>query len=110
MSDSFVTSLTIVCQALLSMEFPREEYWSAVVFSCIEQLQLHATNSSKVSFHFYYVTNILYFSEYKYFVSLDRFISRHCIIFDAMVNVIISIIYFSVLSLLMYRNARNSCV
>ena len=32
-----------------------------VVFSCFEQLQLHATNSCKFSFHFYSVTNIFKF-------------------------------------------------
>ena len=29
-----------------------------IVFTCIEQLQLHATNSGKFSFHFYSITNI----------------------------------------------------
>ena len=32
MSDSFVTSWTIVCQAPLSMGFPRQEYWSGCHF------------------------------------------------------------------------------
>ena len=31
-SDSFVTPWTIACQAPLSMEFPRQEYWSALPF------------------------------------------------------------------------------
>ena len=29
-----------------------------IVFGCIEQLQLHAANSDKLSFHFYSVTDI----------------------------------------------------
>ena len=33
MSDSFVTSWTEVCQAPLSMGFPRQEYWSRLPFS-----------------------------------------------------------------------------
>ena len=33
MSDSFVTLWTPVHQARLSMEFPREEYWSGLPFS-----------------------------------------------------------------------------
>ena len=32
MSDSFATPWTIACQAPLSMEFPRPEYWSGVPF------------------------------------------------------------------------------
>ena len=32
MSDYFVTSMTIACQALLFMEFSRQEYWSRLPF------------------------------------------------------------------------------
>ena len=32
MSDSFVTSWTVGCQAPLSMGFPRQEYWSGLPF------------------------------------------------------------------------------
>ena len=31
-SDSFVTPRTVACQAPLSMEFPRQGYWSGVTF------------------------------------------------------------------------------
>ena len=31
MSDSFVTPWTVVCQAPLSMGFPRQEYWSGLL-------------------------------------------------------------------------------
>ena len=32
MSNSFVTPWTAACQAVLSMEFPRQEYWSGQPF------------------------------------------------------------------------------
>ena len=32
MSDSFVTSWTVACQAPLSMGFPGQEYWSGLSF------------------------------------------------------------------------------
>ena len=32
MSDSFVTSWTVACQAPLSMGFPGQEYWSGLPF------------------------------------------------------------------------------
>ena len=32
MSDSFATQLTVVCQALLSLGFSRQEYWSGLPF------------------------------------------------------------------------------
>ena len=32
MSDSFVTPWTVICQAPLSMGFPRQEYWSGLLF------------------------------------------------------------------------------
>ena len=32
MSESFVTSWTVACQAPLSMGFPRQEYWSGLPF------------------------------------------------------------------------------
>ena len=33
MSDSFVTSWTVACQAPLSVGFPRQEYWCGLSFS-----------------------------------------------------------------------------
>ena len=44
------------------------------------------------------------------FVSLGRFIPKYFILFIAMVNGIVSLIFLSVLSLLVYRNARDFCV
>ena len=32
MSDSFGTPWTVACQAPLSMEFPKQEYWSGLPF------------------------------------------------------------------------------
>ena len=44
---------------------------------------------------------------YKSFVSLGRYIPKYFILFVAMVNGIVSLISLSVLSLLVYRNARD---
>ena len=38
MSDIFVTSWTVACQALLSMEFSRQEYWSELPFPSLGDL------------------------------------------------------------------------
>ena len=61
--------------------------------------------SSLISF-----ISILPFSEYGSFVSLRRFITRYFILFDAMVSGMISLIYLSDLSLLVYRNSVDLCV
>ena len=61
--------------------------------------------SSSISF-----ISILQFSEYRYFASLSRFIPRYFILFDAMVNGIVSFISLSDLSLLVYTNARDFSV
>ena len=46
------------------------------------------------------------FSEYRAFVSLGRFIPRYFILFVAMINRTVSLVFLSVLSLLVHRNAR----
>ena len=51
-------------------------------------------------------TNNLQFLEYRSFVSLGRFIPRYFILFDAMVNGIVSLISLSDLLLLVYRNVN----
>ena len=38
MSDSFVTPWTVACQASLSMEFSRQEYWSGLPFPSLGDL------------------------------------------------------------------------
>ena len=47
---------------------------------------------------------------YKSFVSLGRYTRKYFILFVAMVNGIVSLISFSVFSLLVYKNARDLCV
>ena len=49
------------------------------------------------------------FSAYRSFVSLGRFITRYLILFDAVVNGIVSLISLSDLLLSVYRNARDFC-
>ena len=53
---------------------------------------------------------ILQFSEYKYFISLLRFVPKYCTLFDEMVNGTVSLISLSNNSLLAYRNARDFCI
>ena len=54
--------------------------------------------------------SILYFSEYRSFPYLGRFISRYFILFDVMIKETISLISFSDSLLLVYRNATNFCI
>ena len=49
--------------------------------------------------------NVLYFSEYMSFTSLVKFVVRYFILFDLIVNGIVSLISLSASSLLVYRNA-----
>ena len=66
---------------------------------------LHLFVSSLISF-----INVLWFSIYRSFVSLGRYIPKYFILFVAMVNGIVSLISLSVFSLLVYRNARDFCI
>ena len=61
--------------------------------------------SSLISF-----ISILQFFEYRSLASLGRFIPRYFILFDVMVNGIVSLISLSDLLLLVYRKARDFCV
>ena len=67
-------------------------------------ISLHLFVSSLISF-----ISVLWFSEYRVFTSLGRFIPRYFILFVAMVNVIVSLISLSDISLLVYRNAADFC-
>ena len=60
--------------------------------------------SSLISF-----ISVLYFSAYRSFVSLGRFIPRYFILFVAVVNGSVFLISLSDFSSLVYRNARDFC-
>ena len=66
--------------------------------------QLPQLNSRKIN------DPIKKWAMYRSFVSLGRYTPRYFILFVAMVNGVISLISFSVFSLLVYRNARDFCV
>ena len=69
-------------------------------------MSFHLFVSSLISFF-----SVLQFSEYRSFASLGRFIPRYFILFDVMVNGIVSLVSLSDLSLLVYRNAVDfSCM
>ena len=53
--------------------------------------------------------SVLQFSAYRFFVSLGRFIPRYFILFVAMVNGSVFLIFLSYFSSLVYRNARDFC-
>ena len=61
--------------------------------------------SSLISF-----ISVLRFSEYWSFACRGRFIPRYFILFDEIVNQIVSLISLSDFSLLVYKNARDFCV
>uniref|UniRef100_A0A8D1NHD9 Uncharacterized protein n=1 Tax=Sus scrofa TaxID=9823 RepID=A0A8D1NHD9_PIG len=68
-------------------------------------MSFHLFVSSLISF-----ITILYFSEYRSFVSLGRFTTRYFILLDAMVNGIASLTSLSDLSLLVCGNGIHFCV
>ena len=68
------------------------------------RISLHLFISSLI-----YFISVLYFSAYRFFVSLGRFIPRYFILFVAMVNGSVSLISLSDISSLVYRNARDFC-
>ena len=66
-------------------------------------MSLHLFVSSLIS-----VINFLWFSPYRSFVSLGRFIPMYFILYVAMVEGIVSLIFVSYFSLLVYKNAKDS--
>ena len=76
-------------------------------------IQEHGISSHLFVSSLFSFISVLQFSEYSSFVSLGRFIPRYFIyllIFEVMVNEIVSLIYISDLSLLVYRNSVDFCV
>ena len=80
---------------------------SVVIFTALSlavrehNVSFHLCESSSISF-----VTVLQFSDYRSFVSLGRFILRYFILFYVTVNDLTS---FSNLSLLVCRNAGDSC-
>ena len=67
--------------------------------------QLPESTQTHISF-----ISVLYFPVYSSLVPLGKFTPRYLILFVAMVNGIDSLISFSDISLLVYRNASDFCV
>ena len=53
--------------------------------------------------------SVLHLSEYRCLPSLEKFIPRYFILFIAMVNGVVTLIYLSELSFFLYRNTRDFC-
>ena len=72
------------------------------------------TQKCGISFHLFVSSvafiSILWFSEYRSFSYLGRFISRYFILFDVMVKGTISLMSFSGSLLLVDRNATKFCI
>ena len=68
-------------------------------------ISFHLCTSSSVFF-----ISILQFLEYRSFASLDRFVPKYFIHFDVIVNKIVSLIFLTDLSLLVFRNVTDSSV
>ena len=66
------------------------------------------STSIRVLFDFFHQCFIVFYIQS--LVSLGRYIPKYFILFIAMVNGMISLIYFNIFSLLVYRNARDFCV
>ena len=91
-----LTPWTVACQAPLSVGFSRQEYWSILIFTILilpihdHGIFLYLFVSSLISFN-----SVLQFFIYRSFVSLGKFIPKYFILFDAVVNGIVSLISLS---------------
>ena len=64
-----------------------------------------------ISFHLFVLSSMSHnFLSTGFFASLDRFIPKYFILYDVMVNGVVSLISLSDISLLVYRNAIYLCV
>ena len=82
---------------------------SIVIFTVlIFPIQEHGISLHLVSSLISFIS-VLYFSAYRSFVSLGRFIPRYFVLFLAVVNGSVSLISLSDFSSLVYRNARGFC-
>ena len=80
--------------------------WGSIVILTIFILPIQE-HGMLVCAIFDFLLNVL---RVQYFASLGKFILRYFIIFDAMINGIVSLISLFVLALLVYRNARDFSV
>ena len=69
-------------------------------------IPFHLFMSSSISL----ISSLQFFWEYRCFISLGRFIPRYFILFDVMVNEIVSLISHFDISLIVYRNVTGFCI
>ena len=89
----------------LSTAFSSIDIFTIFFFQSKNMVSLYLLVSSLISFK-----SILLFSKYRSFTSFGRFILRYFILFDVMVNGIVSLISLSDLLLLVHRNSRDFCI
>uniref|UniRef100_A0A8D0QX64 Uncharacterized protein n=1 Tax=Sus scrofa TaxID=9823 RepID=A0A8D0QX64_PIG len=85
-----------------------------VLLICVGILTIliRLTQEHGISFHLFVLSSIsfisiLQFAEYRSVASLSRFRPKYFILFDAMINGIVSLIFLFYFPLLVYRNARD---
>ena len=103
----FAALLTVACQAPLSMEFSRQEYWSKFPFPTPEDLpdtgiELMALMSPTLAGRFFFTTTQLGSSQYKSYQNLLQIHSQLILVNYRKILVIKLYGLFSVLLLLLY--------